>query len=237
MATLTAEAAIDSLMEQTDPDGSHGSLSFSQHAIVYLGEDKLTWRRAIGNFDISELAGSTIDGARLVRDLYGISSGGQNAVLSRCTRPEDWSESGVTWNSYAPGQPWTAGGGDFDDAGPPAKITYTEPTSTGPHEILGLQDFVTDALDNRDGIVSIIIRLDDEDPGVSTNYVWRAREYGTSIWRLVVDYTPPPSPNPGRRSSRRSAFGSGVASSRPARSARPASGALAARPRQSRQRD
>jgi hypothetical protein len=85
---------------------------------------------------------------------------------------------------------WTLVGGDFDDTGPPAVITYTEATGTGSHEILGLKPFVEDALDNRDGIVSIITRLTDEAPETDTQYVWASKDYGSDIWHLVIDYTP-----------------------------------------------
>ncbi len=58
-------------------------------------------------------------------------------------------------------------------------------------EITGLIDFATDALDNRSGIVSLILRLDDEDPGTTEGEVLYTREkvpLVTRQWRFVVDH-------------------------------------------------
>ncbi len=190
MATLTVQADIDASMEQAQPDHNYGFQEGVGHRLQYAGEAKVSWRRAIGNFDVSALAGATINSAKLVREVSNIVNPGVEAKLSRCTRPSTWTEGGVTWNKWDGTTDWTTAGGDFDDPGPPGAITYTEPSSTGEHEILGLKAFVEDALDNRGGIVSIITRLWDEDPEVHTEYSWRSKEYGSNIWRLVVDYTP-----------------------------------------------
>ena len=192
MAELTVDATIDSFMSETEADGNNGDQDFMVHDVVYSGEMKLQWRRSIVNFDVSALAGATINSAKLTRHIWSITNGGQSARLSRCTRPADWTEGGVTWNKYDGANSWTNGGGDVDDTGPPAKVDYTEPTATGDHDVTGLEAFVTDALDNRANIVPLITRLVDEDPGVTTQYAWRSIEYGSDIWRLVIDYTPSP---------------------------------------------
>jgi hypothetical protein len=240
MAELTVEADIDAYMMGAPPelkDVNFGDVTTIRLGISYDGGVKSFWYRPIGNFDVSALAEASLNSAKLVREMSFATSGGVASKLSRCTRPAAWTEDGVTWNKYDGTNDWTAGGGDFDDTGPPAVIDYTEPSGAGTHELAGLLGFVQDALDNRNGIVSIIIRLADESPGVSQRFDWRSKEYGSDIWRLVIDYTPPAVPNPGRRGIGPSPLARGAPDLRPVRAARPtraASGAGPARPRRQR---
>lgn len=231
MATLTVPATIDSYMSELQGSTNFGASSYAVHDILYAGGTKLQWRRGIANFDVSDLAGAAVNAAKLVREISYLVNGGQEAILSRCTRPADWVEYEVTWGQFRLSSPWTNGGGDFDDAGPPASLTYVEPLGSGEHEIQGLAPFVTDALENREGIVSLITRLAHEAPGVSTQYAWDSREVGSRGWRLVVEYTPYASPSPGRRSARRSRLAAGRAAARPIRPATPAAVSEPARPR------
>lgn len=233
MATDSFEAVADSYINKLLETDNFGSDTFVRHGPIYGGGDKATLERGIVNFDVSSLAGATINSAKMVREIWSIANGGQGGQLSRCTRPAGWVESEVTWLEYSNGNAWTEAGGDFDDTGPPAKITYTEPASTGTHEVTGLKDFVEDALDNRSGIVSLITRLVDEIQSETTSYFWRSKEYGSNIWRLVIDYTPVLPTSPGRRSRRRTAFGSGAQAASPAQ---PATGIGPARPHRPRRR-
>ncbi|MEX0785927.1 MAG: DNRLRE domain-containing protein [Dehalococcoidia bacterium] len=198
MPELTVQPAKDSYLSAVAKDTNYGAGQFALVRVVYAGDLKLAWERAIGNFDVSVLAGATIESAKLVRHVWSLpGGGGHDAIISRCTRPADWVENQVTWNKYRTGANWTAAGGDFDDAVPGA-ITYSEPTSTGDHEVPGLKPHVEDALANRSGIVSLLIRLADEDPDVDQGAGWRTKEYGADVWRLTIDYTLPP--DAGRRS-------------------------------------
>ena len=213
MAQLTVEAVIDSVMNQKKPNTNYGSNPAITHQVTYDITGKSAWFRSIGNFDVSALAGASILSAKLVREVYSVSNGGKEARVSRCTRPSQWTEGGVTWNMYDGVNNWTNVGGDLDDTGPPAAITYIEPFVAGTHEVLGLKGFVEDALANRGGIVSIITRLLDEDPGVTTQYLWRSKEYGSNVWRLVVDY----STSEPRRSVQAGSLARGAPAARPGR--------------------
>lgn len=234
MAELTVEADRDSYMDLVGPTVNYGGNSAIQLGKQFIGESKSRLDRAIGNFNVDELAGAIINSAKLVREIVTVTNGGVDATLSRCTRPADWVELEVTWDDYRSGNAWTGGGGDFDDTGPPAVITYTEASATGIHEITGLEDFVEDALDNRGGLVSIILQLADEDPDETTRFQWWSKDKGSDIWRLVIDYT---LPDPGRRSIGRRPFAPGAPVIGPASAARPArtaSGVAPARPRRPR---
>ncbi len=202
-----------------------GALSL-RHLVLYSGETKTTWERTIVDFDVSELAQVTIIAAKLVREISILSGGdGPEAKLARCTRAGEWVESKVTWLRYKAGADWTDSGGDFDDTGPPAALTYSEPTIIGEHEIGGLLAFVEDAFESRGAIVSLITRLADETPDVNTGATWFAKGHGQS-WRLVVEYT---APNAGRRSIPRSTR---RGSTTPRASSRPAHPHASVRPQQ-----
>ena len=209
---------------------NYGGAPTLRHIVLYAGGGKSTWERTIVDFDVSELAQATIIAAKLVREISILSGGdGTEAKLSRCTRPGEWVESEVTWLRYKAGADWTANGGDFDDTGPPAVLTYDEPAITGEHEIGGLLAFVEDAIESRGSIVSLITRLSDETPDVNTGSTWFAKGHAQS-WRLVVEYA---SPDPGRRSIPRS---SRRGSTTPRASSRPARPQASARPQQPRRR-
>lgn len=180
---------------------NYGSAPSLRHVVLYNGGDKTTWERTIVDFDLSALAGKQLVAAKLVREIVNLpSASGPAAKLSRCTRPGAWVESQVSWLNYKAGSAWTDEGGDFDDTGPPGALSYDEPTTTGTHEIGGLLPFVEDALANRGGIVSLITRLADEDPGVDAGAAWQAKGQ-PNAWQLAVEYG---SPDPGRQSVPRS---------------------------------
>lgn len=225
MPTLVLQPTIDSYMSGVQTGTNFGGSTQIIHGLVYSGGTKLQWRRGIVNFDVSALSGAIITSAKLVREVLSVSgAGGVGARLSRCTRPAQWTESGVTWNMYDGVNLWTVGGGDLDDDAP-GKIDYSEPSATGDHEIAGLEGYIADALANRGGIVSIITRLQNETPGVTQELNWWSRE-GANPWRLVVDNE---RPAPGRRSARpdRAVQTAGV---RPSAPARPAATGRPARP-------
>lgn len=194
MAIYRAFATIDSYVRGVPgsaKDSNFGASTYLRLGAQVPGGSKVSLDRPIGNFDVSVLAGRTISSAKLVRRITTSSSGGANAKLSRCTRPAGWVEDECTWNDYADALPWTDGGGDVDDVGPPAAVTFAMSSSGGDHEIAGLEAFVTDALDNRSGIVSMILRLVDEDPDSSTYELFSSKDNGANVWRLVIDYVEP----------------------------------------------
>ncbi len=201
MPELTLLPVRDSKMQGTPEfaqELNYGSATSLRHIVLYSGETKTAWERTIVDFDVSELAEATIIAAKLVREITSVASGaGPEAKLSRCTRAGEWVESQVTWLQYETGADWTDGGGDLDDTGPPAALTYDEPTVTGEHEIAGLLPFVEDAVESWGGIVSLITRLSDEAPDVDAGATWFAKGHPQS-WRLVVEYAPP---DPGRRTT------------------------------------
>lgn len=187
MTITNIEAVIDSAMDAKNPGVKFGAEPNIHLGAIYEAGNKNNALRSIGNFDVTPVAGDTIVAVSLFRRLTTIFGGGGSAAfLSRCTRPADWVEAEVTWDEYKASTDWTDAGGDFDDTGPPAKLDYNEATATGWHELTGLKRFVTDAIDNRSNIVSIVIRLDDEDPGSNDFYSWKSQDNGSLIWYLEI---------------------------------------------------
>jgi hypothetical protein len=227
MTVATHQAQRDSQIEGiTYPNTNYGTADPLALGAIYAGGTKTLLYRSIGNFDVSSLSGATINSAKLVRYIANAAYGNFAAKLTRCTRPSTWTENGVTWLKWDGANNWSAPGGDLDDA-TPGVVNYTEPAATGPHEITGLAAYVTDALANRSGLVSIILRATDEAPTVSKWVTFRSKEYGTPAerWYLEVDYTLPPPIRP-----RRDILAPGQGASRPRAARRPTPGRRPTRP-------
>lgn len=192
MATATFQASKDSQMEGiTYPNNNYGGATILSTVVMYASGTKAFLFRPIVNFDVSSIAGHTINSAKLVAVATSTSGSGWTAKVSRCTRPATWTEMGVTWNKYDGSNAWTAGGGDFDDT-TPAAVIFSDPGGAGSFDITGLVNHVTDAISNRSNIVSLILRLSDEDPGVNEGLGVKSREHADTAdrWYLEVDYTP-----------------------------------------------
>ena len=195
MSGFTAYPQRDSQMvaiPTSSKDTNYGSSLVASFRVAEIGGEKSGLARAIVNFDISPLSSRTLSAAKMIV-VPTVTDAQVTAIISRCTRPADWVESEVTWNSYKSGSSWTDQGGDFDDTGPPASVNFTThfPQNTD-HEITGLLAFADDALDNRSGIVSLILRLDEEDPDPANTEgeVIKTRERAPVLFqpRFVVEH-------------------------------------------------
>jgi hypothetical protein len=195
MAQLIVNPAIDSTMDYVSLDTNYGQSSTIGQGVLIAGGQKGALRRAIANFDVSAIpVAAVITQAKLQRTLTLADPSPHSVRIARCTRPTQWTENGVTWNKYDGVNAWTTGGGDYDDA-TPAAVSYVEAVAPGPHEITGLGGFVRDALDLRNGIVSLLLRNGNEAPAVSERSTWLA----ATFWHLVIDYNV--TAEPGRRSA------------------------------------
>jgi len=187
---ITIEPARDSYITPVQPNTNFGADTSVICGVLYAGASKVQWRRGIGLFDVNAIpGGATIDAAKLQREISAIAGTPTWLVrLARVTRT-DWVENQVTWNNYKTGSTWTDGGGDFDDV-TPAAIDFSEAGAAGLHELVGLKPFVDDAIVSRGGLLTVLLRLKAEAPGVTQEAAWWSREKGVQRWRLVVAYTP-----------------------------------------------
>jgi hypothetical protein len=219
MPQLLATPVSDSFMDFANPDTNYGQSATIAQGVLIVGAQKSEARRAIVNFDVASIpAGAAIAQAKMQRLLTLTDSEGHSIRIARCTRPTQWTEQGVTWNTYDGVGAWITGGGEYSDGTPPA-VSFAEAQQTGLHEVFGLGGFVRDALDNRGGIVSLILRNENEAPVESQRSAWVAGAF----WKLIVDYDV--SAEPGRRQAR--AQGSGR---RPSMGRRPPAPSAGARP-------
>lgn len=228
MTQLTVTPTIDSFMDFSNPTTNYGSNVSIALGVLFAGGSKTAVRRPIANFDVSAIpVDAEIDAAELRVTVTLADSDPFQAIVERCTRPTTWTELGVTWNRYDGVNNWTLGGGDYDliNEVPPA-VPFDAANASGPFVIEGLSAFVRDALDNRSGIVSLIIHNADENPIVSHRNVWLSGAF----WSLVTDYTEAAAavPPPGRRSRLRTRD---PRAARPAGVFRPAAPARPVRPR------
>jgi len=190
VATLTLNPTIDARINGILTTSNYGSQSLLTHGVNYSGGNKTETWRSLLNFNVSALAGATINSAKLRRYITDVVGDPFDVKIARCTRPQDWVEGAVTWERYADGQNWTTQGGDFSDT-TPAAVTYSEPSTEDAYvETTGLEAFVEDALQFRNGIVSLLLRNANEAPGTTKVSVYRSSE-ATNKPELVVDYTPP----------------------------------------------
>lgn len=173
-------------MEVNDPDTNYG-VGPLLCGSIFLGEEKTDLWRPIANWDVSSIAAETITAAKM-RRYIGVDYGAERAgKVYRCTRPADWVESEVTWNDYKSGTAWTTAGGDYDGV-TPTPVGYTPSNGVGWQEITGLLAFVTDAIASRSNIVSVILRLDDENPASADAHQFHEGGDPTYEWELVVEY-------------------------------------------------
>jgi len=162
-------------------DDNYGFGTDASEVITYLGPDKSSWTRTITRYDLRSFIGNTFSAATLSLHKFNIMPTPGTIRILRCTRPEDWLESQVTWLSFATGSPWSSPGGDYDSLGPPGPLDAPNPSSSGYHHITGLLPFVEDALANRSGWLSFIIKLNAENPPDATGTSWLTRETPSSL--------------------------------------------------------
>lgn len=190
MSTYSVDADIDSHMTFEDPNVNYGSSLALDVLILIIGGEKALMQRAILNFDLSgypgEADGSDITAVKLVLDATLAYSGGDQMDFNRCTRPDTWVESGVTWYDYNAG-PWISSGGDLTVTD---EVTWNITVGPGIKNIPGFKDLTVDALVNRGDILSLIAKLDNEaDTGSSRGIIVHSTESTTGAKpTLVITY-------------------------------------------------
>jgi hypothetical protein len=186
MAQYVIYPTIDSFMRFTQPDLNFGANVSESLGVNYFGAGKTILDRPIANFDVSALAALTINAAQLEIQLVLSGTGGWLAHIERCTRPAAWTELGVTWNKYDGATAWTTAGGDYDTV-TPGEVNFNVPAQSGLLVITGLKAYVDDAIALRSNILSLILKADNENPGVAQQATWNSRDASSKGWLLRVD--------------------------------------------------
>lgn len=175
-------------------DGAFASTNYGEQPEHYIGrfivlKDLGVFFRTLFRFDLSAILGATVIDATLSLSLgTGSTLTNETYSIHRLTQP-DWTELGVTWNTYDETNPWVTPGGDFDPT-PAQAITLTTPQ---PLLYDNLKTLVQDAISLRGGMLDVLIKGTGAVPG-SQRLVVRGSGDPDPLLRpkLVVNYDFPP---------------------------------------------
>lgn len=178
----------DNYLDSNFPTDTSGALSTVQ---IGFQMGKVTAAlRTILEFDLTTAgipSGAIVSAASLVLNVSLAAAIAEPVRVHRLTRT-DWEELTSSWDNYKTATPWTTGGGDFN------ALTFASanlPTGTGDWTIsAGLAVLVQDAIDNRSGILRLMIKRFTEATTEAFVNV-RSGEYATVADRpeLSVTYT------------------------------------------------
>jgi len=150
--------------------------------------------RSLLQFDVSELAGSTVESAMLTLYYASTYQEDTNSYTISCYRcPTAWTELGATWNKYDGANAWpvNGAGGDWD-----ASIVAVCTEINGAVDLaIDIKSHVEDAITNRGGVLNLLCKI----TGVDSNYPqWNHSYYSSDEIteaakrpKVVIDYIAP----------------------------------------------
>lgn len=174
---IVEEAIADTILDEFNPDGNFGSLTYLQ--------TKYNWTGGLGEnshilmkFDLSEIPeGSTVNDAELTLYCEYVSEADNSIYITECDTA--WNETSATWNNYS-GQ-----GYDFiiiqEDVSANSLVTINNDI---------LDDLIADQINNSNH--GLVVRANKS----YTAYEFRSRENAAgSKPSLTVNFTPPAPPD------------------------------------------
>lgn len=153
-------------------------------------------RRCLVEFDLTGSrygvqgvpAGSEITDAVLTLDCTVAALSASACTVYGLEPSVDVDPSVQTWETQASGTPWLTAGGDYERGG---GVAIALPIVTGDFEIYGLEDLAQTALDSNGGLLSLLIRKDNETTGAAQATFSRC--VASTGWpSLTVTYQPRP---------------------------------------------
>ena len=173
--------------------GSYEDVNLGASSIAVIGTTQIgkgsSHYRYLLRFALTGLpSGTVIVGASLTLSTnIASASVGQQFSAYRLTQP-GWTALGVTWNVYDGAQAWQTPGGDYVASG---AASFVPSTSGDDLVFAGLASLVTDAMDNQDGMLNLLV-VGPESSGTSYVAVFTAEETDPQNRpRLVVEYVLP----------------------------------------------
>ncbi len=178
-ATFTPVGDVSIRSVAPDDDDAQGTSTYLQWGTVTGKLGGTT--HAVLKIDVSSIpAGSTVSAAPLAfnANVERNNSGGLPTHIYRLTQAGYDATSpnpqAASWNSYyVPNNStltgrlnWAAAGGDFTTT-TPAGVAFTGPSATGVFSV-DIATLVQDAIDNRSGLLFLLIHNDVDSPGVIT---------------------------------------------------------------------
>lgn len=196
MSTLILQPDEDDLTsaDAMIGDSAFASTNYGEQSEHYIGrsiiiKDLAANFRSLHRFDVSAILGATVIDATLTLTLgTGSILTDYTFSLHRLTQP-NWTEFGVTWNTYDGTNPWTTAGGDHVVT-PVQSFALTAPQSLVFDNIKAL---VQDAITLRGGLLDVLVK---GSGAASGNQRLEVRSSGDADParrpKLVVNYDFPP---------------------------------------------
>lgn len=149
-------AVKENIITSSSPNGSTPPV---EYWVLQSTSNHTTLVRTVMHFDVSSLAGATVDTASIFAHNDGENFDALAAFIRRLT-VTGWVETEVTWNRASVALDW-ADGGEYTTVD---QVAWTTPVSStsSQFEIPGLAALVQDAIDNRSGQLHIILMLASE---------------------------------------------------------------------------
>lgn len=193
MSTLTLQPTtpdnLDNLMSRENPNLNYGGNATLQAGTDNTGFGDTVTRFLIG-FDVSQIpSGSVITSATLTFKMTGSASRPDPTIFTASRVTRSWTHNGSTWNKYDGSNDWTTPGGDYTATGA-VTASIGAPVSGGTAAWTGMEDLVSDAIENRSGLLSLII-TGPEDVGYDAYMAVHSGHAATASNRpkLEIEYT------------------------------------------------
>jgi hypothetical protein len=189
-----AAAGVDNQMAGgRNTTANYGTVS------LCVGNDQANSERVLIRFDLSALGSrASVKSCLLTFTVYQVTAPTAGRIV-RLRRP-DWSETTSTWAAYKTGAAWSApGAGDeTTDVDATLAVPFTPPAATGAFTLPSLQALCQDAVQNRAGILDLVVAQTADQNGacagtcVPHEFCSRSSDYSTAANRprLVVGYAP-----------------------------------------------
>jgi hypothetical protein len=195
-ATVALAPGADADIEQFSPDSNFGGAGSAVSGALGSSAGHEI-RRALFRFDVAASIppGAVINSATLQLQVVRVPAAPVNSTFDLRRILQDWSETGVTWNSrLSPGAPWaTPGAGGGADSLPTASASaFVSDLGTNLFpSTAGLVADVQAWVDNPGTNFGWLLISEDE-VSLRTARHFGTRESGASAPVLTVDFTPPP---------------------------------------------
>jgi hypothetical protein len=195
VSTLILQGDAASSFDAYLGDGIYANVNFGTDVLLQagtatVGKSTLHFRSLL-RFDLASLppGSSIVDATLALAHANSNLSTSATFYASRLTQPA-WTELGATWNKYNGASNWSAAGGDFTTVD---QDSCTISSSTQDLTFPTLANLVVDAIQNRGGVLHLLVRGPEESSGTKL-FGGNSSDSASASSRpkLTVNYVGPP---------------------------------------------